>query len=214
MTQRNGRSTGAVAGTAQIVGVLLAAGAGTRFGGAKLLAPLPAAAHGVAAGTPIGVAACRHLIAALPNVIAVVRSGDVELAERLRETGAATIVCERAHEGMGASLASAIAATADARGWVVALADMPWIAPATIDAVAARVRSGASLVAPLYRGQRGHPVGFAASHFASLASLRGDEGAKGVIAQHAAALETFEVDDPGVLLDVDRRPDLTKTGSG
>ena len=190
-----------------IAGVLLAAGAGARFGGGKLMAALPAASHGVAAGTPIGVAACLHLVAALPRVIAVVKPGDAALADRLRETGADVIVCDRAQEGMGVSLAAAVRHGADCDGWVVALADMPWIAPASIAAVADALRTGASIATPVYRGERGHPVGFARIHFAALTALTGDEGAKRVVAAHGPpALVT--VDDPGVLRDVDRPGDL------
>jgi molybdenum cofactor cytidylyltransferase len=126
----------------------------------------------------------------------------------LRATGAQVIECDRAHEGMGATLASGVAATADSAGWIVALADMPWIAPATIESVAARLREGASIVAPIHAGQRGHPVGFAAAWFSELVALTGDGGARSVIARHAAAVQTIEVDDPGVLRDVDRREDL------
>jgi molybdenum cofactor cytidylyltransferase len=191
-----------------VAGILLAAGSGTRFGGAKLLAPLRAAAQGVPAGTPVGVAACRHLVAALPDVVAVVRTGDDALAQRLRDAGARTTECARAHEGMGVTLAAGVAATASAAGWIVALADMPWIASATIAAVAARLRDGASIVAPCYRGRRGHPVGFSAQHIAALLALTGDEGAKAILAAHPDALESIDVDDPGVLRDVDRPEDL------
>lgn len=191
-----------------ITGILLAAGSGSRFGGAKLLAPLPAASHGVPAGTPIGVAACRHLLAVVPEVVAVVRAGDRTLLDLLGGAGARTIECARAHEGMGVTLAAGAAASAAARGWIVALADMPWISPATIAAVAARLHNGASIVAPLHHGRRGHPVGFSARHYAELSALTGDEGAKSILAAHADVLEAFEVDDPGVLRDVDRREDL------
>jgi len=192
-----------------VVGLLLAAGSGSRFGGAKLLAPLPRASHGAAAGTPIGVAACLHLVSALPRVIAVVRTRDVELRDLLAETGAQVIVCERAHEGMGVTLATGVATAAEADGWVVALADMPWIAPATIAAVAARVRDGASIVAPVHRGNRGHPVGFARAHRAALEALTGDEGARGLVASQRMVLELLDVQDPGVLLDVDHGDDLS-----
>jgi molybdenum cofactor cytidylyltransferase len=192
-----------------IIGVLLAAGAGTRFGGAKLLASLPRPSHGVAAGTPIGVAACLHLVAALPRVIAVVRPRDRELARALEDAGARVLECAEAHEGMGVTLAAAVKASADADGWVVALADMPWIAPATIAAVAARLREGAQLAAPVRAGRRGHPVGFGRAHHAALSTLGGDEGARSIVAAHPDALEIVDVDDPGVLLDVDKPGDLS-----
>jgi molybdenum cofactor cytidylyltransferase len=201
-------ASGAAGAVAPPAAVLLAAGAGARFGGSKLLAPLPAASHGVAAGTPIGVAACLHLVAALPRVIAVVRPGDRALAARLRDTGADVVVCDRAQEGMGVTLAAGVEASHDAGGWVVALADMPWVAPASIAAVAGALREGASIVAPVHGGRRGHPVGFAARHYASLAALQGDEGARSVVARHIGLLREIALDDAGVLRDVDRPEDL------
>ena len=194
--------------SSDVAGILLAAGSGSRFGGAKLLAPLRAASHGIPAGTPVGVAACRHLVAAIRDVVAVVRSGDEALAARLRDAGARTIACARAHEGMGVTLAAGVAATANAGGWIVALADMPWIAPDTIAAVAAQLHDGASIVAPRYRGRRGHPVGFSAAHYAALVALTGDEGAKAILAAHGDAVAWIEVDDPAVVRDVDRPEDL------
>lgn len=192
----------------RVVGILLAAGQGARFGGGKLLAPLPASAHGVPAGTPIGAASAAHLVAALADVVAVVRPRDHALHAALAATGARVVECARADEGMGVSLAHAVAATADADGWVVALADMPWLAPATIAAVADALRAGAPLVAAAYRGERGHPVGFAAAFGSRLRELTGDEGARAVIAASRSHLRIVEVDDPGSLRDVDRREDL------
>jgi len=192
----------------RLVGVLLAAGRGARFGGAKLLARIPAASHGVSGGTAVGVAACTHLVAALNDLIAVVRPGDSLLRYGLAGTGAQVLDCERADEGMGASLACAVAASADADGWLVALADMPWIAPVSIVAVADALRGGAELAAPVFRGQRGHPVGFARKYGSLLSALTGDEGARALIAARQWALQRVDVDDPGVLRDIDHPDDL------
>jgi molybdenum cofactor cytidylyltransferase len=192
----------------RIVGILLAGGVGARFGGAKLLAPLPVASHGAAAHTPIGAAACIHLMAALNDVVAVTRPRDPMLVAALRDTGARVVECAQAHEGMGASLACGAAATVDADGWIVALADMPWIAPATIIRVVEALANGAEIVAPSYRGERGHPVGFAKSYGPLLASLTGDEGARAVIAARQWVVQLVEVDDPGILRDIDTPGDL------
>jgi len=182
-------------------GILLAAGSARRFGGAKLLARLDD-------GTPVGVASCRVLVDALPRTVAVVRIGDEALVHALSATGATIVHCARADEGMGASLACGVAASPDAGGWVVALADMPWIASATIRRVADAIADGASIAAPFHRGERGHPVGFSASHRDALTKLRGDEGAKGVLASHRAVLVRIDVEDPGVLRDIDVPADL------
>jgi molybdenum cofactor cytidylyltransferase len=192
----------------RLTGILLAAGRGARFGGAKLLAPLPAATHGVGAGTALGVASCLHLLAALPEVVAIVRPGDSMLANQLRAVGARVVECPRADEGMGASLACGATATAAADGWVVALADMPWIAPATIAAVSDALREGNDIVATSHIGVRGHPVGFARQHYAALAGLTGDEGAKSILAANRDRLHLIEVVDSGVLRDVDTRADI------
>jgi molybdenum cofactor cytidylyltransferase len=195
----------------RIVGLLLAAGRGARFGGAKLLAPIPAASYGVAGGTPVGVAACMHLVAALNDVIAVVRPGDSLLRYALEGTGARIVECARADEGMGASLACAVAVAADADGWLVALADMPWIAPVSIVAVADALRGGAELAAPEFRGERGHPVGFARKYGGLLSALTGDEGARSLVASRQWALQRVDVDDPGVVRDIDHPDDLRRT---
>ncbi len=192
----------------RIVGILLAAGAGSRFGGAKLLATLPAAAHGVGAGTAIGVAALRHMLAVLPETIAVVRHGDAMLGGEFTREGARVVECRTAYRGMGASLACGVAACADADAWIVGLADMPWIAPATIDAVACALRANAELAAPSYHGERGHPVGFSARYRDLLLALDGDDGARAIVAAKRALLQLVAVMDAGILRDVDTAKDL------
>jgi len=57
-----------------------------------------------------------------------------------------------------------------------------------------------------HRGRRGHPVAFGAELFTELATLVGDEGARRLVARYPAF--GVEVDDPGVLLDVDTESDL------
>jgi len=188
---------------ADVCGILLAAGRGQRFGSRpnKLLAPL-------ANGTPIGVAAARNMLATLDILYAVIAPGDEALAETLAATGAQLVINPHAERGMGASLASGVAAGAAAQAWLVGLADMPWIQPASVAALVTALREGATLVAPAYRGRRGHPVGFGAAWREALLQLDGDSGARGLLDQHGARLQLIEVDDPGILMDVDRQDDL------
>jgi molybdenum cofactor cytidylyltransferase len=185
----------------RIIGVLLAAGRGERYGGDKLLAPL-------ADGAPMGVAACRMLVAALPATVAVVRPRDAALAEHLRGAGASVVECADAALGMGHSLAAAVAAAPEADGYVVALADMPWVSGSTIAALADALAGGASIAAPAYRGRRGHPVAFASRWRNALVALRGDRGARGLVAAAGTELTTIDVDDEGVIRDVDVPGDL------
>jgi molybdenum cofactor cytidylyltransferase len=186
---------------AKLCGILLAAGASTRFGADKLMHPL-------AGGTTVAGAALANLRAALPHVIAVVRPGATALENLLSEAGATVILCTDADQGMGASLASAVRATSHVDGWVIALADMPFIRPPTIAKIAASLAAGAAIVAPAYRGERGHPVGLSARFRSQLEALRGDEGARGLLKKNADVIKLIEVDDPGVRRDIDTPADL------
>jgi len=182
-----------------IVGILLAAGSASRFGGEKLLAPLPD-------GTPIGVAALEHLAAVVDAVVVVVRRHDDTLAAAFAARGARVTACPHAAEGMGASLAWGIRAAPVAAAWLIALADMPWVQPATMAEIVKALRGGAPIAAPRRLGRRGHPVGFAADRYPELIALSGDEGAKALLARRRVAL--IDTEDAGVLRDVDTRQDL------
>ncbi|MFU8788206.1 MAG: nucleotidyltransferase family protein [Methylobacter sp.] len=184
-----------------IVGILLAAGASRRFGTDKLTHSLPG-------GDPVAVRACRNLLAGSDKVLAVVRPGSGQLAALLQAEGADVRVCADAGLGMGASLAFAVQSCPDVDGWLVALADMPWIEPCTITKVADALRSGALVAAPSRQGRRGHPVGFSAMLGAKLAALDGDEGAKSVIQAHLDQLQLIDCNDAGIFRDIDKPEDL------
>ena len=193
----------------KVRGILLAAGSSSRFGSNKLLQVL---VDGVNAGTPVAVAAARNLAAALPHPLAVVRPGPdiAELHAALAAAGCEVVVCAEAHEGMGASLACAVRASSDAAGWLVALADMPFIRPETIAEVASWVGNGAAVAAPSYRGRRGHPVCFSYYQREELLALRGDEGARKVFDRHGGLGNLVRVNDPGILRDIDVPGDLLR----
>jgi molybdenum cofactor cytidylyltransferase len=192
---------------AGIRGILLAAGYSKRFGANKLLQALPAGTP--EAGTPIGVAAARHLVEALPESIAVVRPRAQKLGQMLRDAGCTTVMCKNAGEGMGTSLAAGVRAAPDADGWVITLADMPFLRPETIRMIARSLAEGAAIAAPAYRGERGHPVGFARRFFEELSALHGDSGARALLDRHSNWVTVFDVDDPGVLRDIDKPSDLS-----
>ncbi|HKW36237.1 MAG TPA: nucleotidyltransferase family protein [Burkholderiales bacterium] len=191
---------------ANIRGVLLAAGYSRRFGSNKLLQLLPAGSPD--AGTPIALAAARHFVEALPEAVAVIRPRAQKLGKLLRDAGCNTVVCTGAAEGMGVSLAEGVRAAADAHGWVVALADMPYLRPDTVRVIANALSEGAAIAAPTYRGERGHPVGFARRFLDELSALRGDAGARDLLKRRADWVTLYEVDDPGVLRDIDEPSDL------
>lgn len=180
-----------------IVGLLLAAGSASRFGADKLRHPL---LHGVS----IAIQALRNFKPEVDEVFAVVKPGDAGLfgAE------CKSIVCERASEGMGASLACAVRAAGQRDAYLVALADMPYIRRTSIAAVRQALEGGAALVAPYFRTRRGHPVGIAGRFYEQMLALGGDEGAKSILAAHASELVKIPIGDPGVIRDIDTPADL------
>jgi molybdenum cofactor cytidylyltransferase len=184
-----------------IVGILLAAGASRRFGADKLTHILPN-------GDLMAVRACRNLLAGTDSVLVVVRPGSDQLAALLQAEGAEVRVCPDADQGMSASLVFGVRARPEATGWLIALADMPWIAPTTIRKVADALRLGATIVAPTWQGRRGHPVGFSQVLGPKIAALSGDEGAKAVIQAYLGQLQLINCDDSGVLQDIDKPEDL------
>lgn len=184
-----------------IVGILLAAGESSRFGSRKLLHPL-------ADGVCIGAHSAQNLRAAVDKAIAVVAPGDRALQELLTGAGMEICTCPRANEGMGASLACGVQASAAAAGWIIALADMPFVHPQTVAALAQALRGGAAIAAPVYQGQRGNPVGFSREYYPALAALAGDVGAKGMLKRDNARVIWVPVADPGVLRDIDTPHDL------
>ena len=188
------------------VGILLAAGQGTRFGGNKLMQPL-------ADGTPMAVASARRLHAVLVCCIAVVNEAHSDVARLLAEAGLQVIVNPHAADGMGTSIACGVAASPNAGGWVITLADMPGIPERVIQSVADGLVRGADIIAPVYQGQRGHPVGFAQRHATELQSLHGDRGARDIITAHRDSLELIDTRDSAVILDIDTPASLQNSGS-
>jgi molybdenum cofactor cytidylyltransferase len=190
-----------------IRGLLLCGGKSSRFGSDKLLF-----SHSRAGGSPIPLAAqsARNLISGAGNALAVIPTGATALRAMLEAAGCEILESPHTVRGLGASLAAGVAAAADAEGWIVALGDMPFILPATIAAVHRRIAEGALISAPVDRatGARGHPVGFSRALRGELTALDGDEGARSVIATHRADVVLVEVDDAGIVKDIDRPSDL------
>lgn len=190
-----------------MVGILLAAGFSRRFGSVdKLLQLLPD-------GRPIALASAEHLIQAIPDSIAVLRIENKALATLLINTGLKVIFCNEHEQEMADSLTATIRYSSSFEaakdGFVITLADMPYIKPETIRAVANKVVEGASIVMPTYQNQRGHPVGFSAKFRNELESLQGDEGARSIIKRYSNEVELLAIDDAGILADIDTPADLS-----
>ncbi len=167
--------------------VVLASGRGERFraaggSGAKLQAAL--------AGRTV-----------LEHTMAAVRASG--LSWHLEDAG---------HPGMGDSIAAAVRATAGAAGWLILPGDLPLVAPSTLQAVARALTGAVQAAQPQHLGQRGHPVGFAAACGPQLAALAGNQGAAPVLRalREANAVAEIEVDDIGILTDIDTPAELAR----
>ena len=189
--------------------VVLAAGQGSRFGGAarQLGHKL---AQVFAGSTVIGSTLSNVLRSGLslvvvtteelqPLVAAFVPPDDVVLLPAVGSDGVDLPL------GMGYSIAAGVSARAHASGWVVLPADMPMIQPESVRAVAGAMPQHPVVYAQ-HRGRRGHPVGFAAELYSELALLSGDDGARRLVARYPA--HGVELPDVGVLMDLDTEADL------
>jgi molybdenum cofactor cytidylyltransferase len=186
------------------VGILLAAGRGRRFDPSgkrnKLLARLPG-------GELVVAASARNLLAVLARVVAVVPPSDGGVADVLRALGCEVSVCAQADSGMAASLVHAIRHSLPAgQGWLVALGDMPFVLPSTIQALSDALARGAGIAAPVMQGRRGNPVAFGAAYLSELLALQGDQGARALLKAHPVT--EVEVADPGIFHDIDTPTDL------
>jgi len=192
---------------AGVCAIVLAAGQGSRYraaGGAdKLLAASLAEAH----SPPVLAATLANLRGVAERLVVVTNAENFPLRDWLSVNADGCEVLAVETRGLGHSLAQAIAYAPAARGWLVALADMPYVQPRTLREIAAAIQ-GDSLVMPTYHGRPGHPRGIGSAYREALLQLDGDRGAQALFAAHP--LLEFSVDDPGVLQDIDlpddRRP--------
>lgn len=191
--------------------IVLAAGAGIRFGGGKLTAPFR--------GQPL-IAAALASARAAPVASVVVAVGDDPEVERVvlalnsaklnSPTKIRIVRVPHPAQGMGASLAAAAGAlSADLDGVLVFLGDMPLIGAQVAPALMAALSGPEAIVAPVHDGRRGHPVLFGGDWIPALRALDGDIGAQALIRQAGARFTLVQTDDAGVLFDVDHPGDLT-----
>ncbi|MGK0688306.1 nucleotidyltransferase family protein [Serratia marcescens] len=105
-----------------------------------------------------------------------------------------------ASAGLGDSIAAGVAATPHWQGWLIHLADMPFVNAEVFRQVADALRQH-PIVRPCYAQQPGHPVGFSARLRKPLCQLRGDNGARELLQD--AAVHLLPLEHPGVVQDID-----------
>lgn len=187
-----------------VAGLILAAGRATRFGSDKRMARLPGDDHTLLE------AVLATFTAALAPVFIVLRPADEQAARMAEAFGARPLVCDDADSGMGHSLACgarALQAVDGLQGVLIGLADMPAVSPATLHSLMQALMAQRRAVVPVYQGRLGHPRGLPAEALPALGRLRGDQGARHLLDWQVEAVQV-EVDDAGILLDVDTPADL------
>lgn len=185
--------------------VVLAAGKGSRFGG-----DLHKLAQVFGASTVLGSTLRNAIESQLPVVVVTTAALAPLAARQLALRDIVVVTEEQAARGMGHSISCGVGERSGAPGWLILPGDMPLVRPGTLLAVARALEHHPVVVAQ-YRGRRGHPVGFSAELYSELVMLTGDDGARRVVLRYPAHGE--EVDDPGVLLDIDTATDLAAVRS-
>jgi CTP:molybdopterin cytidylyltransferase MocA len=187
-----------------VTGIVLAAGRGSRMGTPKQLVPL--------GGRPL----LQHVVdvaaGELDDVILVLGHEAEAVVAALALPEAVRVVVNPDHaEGQSTSLRAGLDHVPEAaRAVVVLLGDQPGVrADAVRAVVAAQATSDAPILRAAYRGRASHPVVLARSVWPAAEALRGDAGARSLIAAHAGHVELVEVGgDPPE--DVDTPDDLAR----
>lgn len=193
--------------------VVLAAGRGMRFHGSghKLEQQLDAA--GEAHGETVLSRTLRHAIATRLRVVAVTTRALAPQVQKLMPLADVVVLPELDSQGrpspigMGHSIAAGVGAAGDAEGWLIVPGDMPRLRPASMLAVADAILHYPVAYAQ-HLGRQGHPVGFGTELYSELVGLQGDEGARRIVARYPS--QAVDLDDPGVLIDVDTLEDLAQ----
>lgn len=141
-------------------------------------------------------------------VYVVVAEGDADAAREAAAAGARVIDNPDPGEGPITSLRLALAALEELDGPVAGLAylpvDHPLVRAETVRVLlTAAWEAEAPLALPVHEGERGHPAVFGSALFAELSDPELEGGARTVTHRHLGDALLVEVDDPGVLTDID-----------
>ena len=185
--------------------VILAAGQSSRMGEPKQLLRL--------GGKTLLARTLENVRASKVNdIVLVLGFAAGKIAQQVAVEGVKVVLNEAYQQGMGVSLRvglSALDPLTDAA--LIVLADQPFVRPETLDQIIDQFQhSGAQIAVPMYQGFRGNPVLLDRSVFHEVMALSGDVGCRAIFGNHVEGILKVNVDDIGVLLDIDNKEDLAK----
>lgn len=182
--------------------LILAGGAGRRFGGGKLLVDL--------GGAPVIRRVAERVAEGIfSEVVVVAGADDAALRRALAGLACRIVTAPDWQEGMAASLRRGIAALGpETPGVCLFLGDMPLVPVGLCGALIAGARQTGYAARPRCNGKPGHPVAFTRAAFADLGRLEGDAGATALLKARPEAVAYRDTADSGVLFDIDTPEDL------
>lgn len=181
--------------------LILAAGASIRFGSDKKTIPF--------ANTTLLQYTVKHYAQVFSKLFVVLR----ERANTLPDISSHTkiIYATEARYGISQSLRAGILQAMSDPWLVVGLMDMPFVSLKTLECLANRMEdTTAAVVRPRFQGQFGNPVGFKQECYSELCELSGDQGARTLFENGVFNVEALDVDDRGILFDIDTPEQLQK----
>ena len=185
--------------------IVLAAGSSSRMGEAKQLLPM---ANSTVLERTLG-----NLIDSKADEIVLVLGSSAEsIRERLAERPMKhlrILMNPDNGQGMATSLQAGLAIlNENINASLIVLGDQPFVRAETFDRIIDRyLRSDAQIVIPMFHGVRGNPVLLDRSVFLEVMALRGDIGCRAIFGNHLDGIVKEEVDDVGILLDIDSKDD-------
>lgn len=189
----------------QIAAIILAAGSASRMGSPKQLLDW--------GGRPlVRVVAEQALAGPFDQVLLVVGAAQMQVEAALEGLPLHIIANPDYAVGQSTSLCAGVAALGpQVAAALVLLGDQPFVTPAIVEQLVTEWRSsGASIVAPVYAGQRGNPVLFARAVFPELLAIVGDQGARSVLSADPARVRLVAFDDARPLADIDTPEDYQR----
>ncbi len=188
-----------------IAAIVLAGGSGSRMGRSKPLIRLR--------DLPL----LRHVIdhlkeSTVDDIVVVLGYDSAAIRQAVSLEDVSVVENPEYAKGMSTSIRAGLRAVKDdAEAALIVLADQPLISSKTVNRLVDFFRDRKpAIVVPAFRGFRGNPVLIARRLFPEMSRITGDIGCRAIFDDHPADIETVEVDDPGVLIDIDTPEDLER----